>query len=350
MESYVVEAFGRPLTRLLRETPRPTGTQVLLRVRASGVCHSDVHLHDGFFDLGEGRKLDLSRSVPLPRVLGHEIAGTVVEAGPNAQGVSPGDARVAYPWIGCANCRLCSAGLEHLCGAPQVLGLQHDGGFADHVLVPHPRYLLAYDPLPAAQACTYACAGVTAYSALQKVQHGHGDEPLLILGAGGVGLSAIRLARVLMPATPILVAEVDHAKWDTARAAGATEAFDPTADGAAKTLMKNTGGGVSRAIDFVGAASTHTFGFGALRKAGTLVTVGLFGGVAPLHPVMVAMKAVSIVGSYVGSLAELAELLALARTHELPPLPIVTRTLAEAGASLDDLRQGRVRGRVVLEV
>ncbi len=349
MESYVVTSFGQPLSRLLRETPTPTGAQVLLKIKRSGVCHSDVHMHDGYFDLGGGNKLDMSRFMPLPRALGHEIAGTVVAIGPEAEGVAVDDARVAYPWIGCGQCRTCQAGDEHLCGAPQVLGVQHDGGFADHVIVPHARYLLAFDPIPASQACTYACAGVTAYSALKKVLHGHGDDPLLILGAGGVGLSAIRLARVMMPNTPLLVAEVDQGKWELARSAGASDVFDPNADGAARAFLKRTGGGVSRAIDFVGAAATYNFGFGALRKGGTLICVGLFGGTAALMPVMMAMKAVTITGSYVGSLAELGELLALARQNPLPPLPLVERPLADASSALDDLRSGQVRGRVVLE-
>jgi D-arabinose 1-dehydrogenase-like Zn-dependent alcohol dehydrogenase len=351
MESYVVESFGQPLTRLLRPTPVPTGSKVLIKVRSCGVCHSDVHMHDGYFDLGAS-KLDMTRFMPLPRALGHEIAGTVVAIGPNAEGVRVGDQRVVYPWIGCGSCPTCAAGEEQLCNAPNVVGVQQDGGFADHVLVPHARYTLPYGRLLAEQACTLACAGITAYSAVKKVMLAQkpqtDSEPLLIIGAGGVGLSAIRLARHLMPHTPLIVAELDAAKRALAIEAGAAEAFDPNAEGASKALMKRTGGGVLRAIDFVGAAATFTFGFGALRKGGTMVCVGLFGGTAALMPVLLAMKAVTLMGSYVGTLSELAELIALSQQHPLPPLPVSVRPLHEASQALDDLREGRVQGRVVL--
>ncbi|MEK9721711.1 MAG: alcohol dehydrogenase, partial [Quisquiliibacterium sp.] len=324
MLSYQVEAFGKPLAQVLRDTPQPTGTEVLVRIGSCGVCHSDVHLQDGYFDLGGGNRLDMSRPMQLPRTLGHEIAGTVAALGPQASGVALGDQRVVYPWIGCGQCTACAQGEEHLCNAPQALGVNRDGGFADHVRVPHPRYLLAYDPLPQEQACTLACSGLTAYSALRKAGAVGEKDPLLIIGAGGVGLSGIRLARPWFGVAPV-VAEIDKTKWDIARDAGAGELIDPSAEGAGKALFKATGGGVAAAVDFVGAASSFAFGFGALRKGGRLVCVGLIGGATTIVPAMVSMRAVSVIGSYVGSLQELEELLAIARQGKLPPMPITNR-------------------------
>lgn len=348
MLSHQLEAFGRPLAQVLRDTPVPQGSEVLLQVAACGVCHSDVHLQDGYFALGEGQQLDVSRSVQPPRTLGHEIAGTVVAVGPEVGAdVAVGDRRVVYPWIGCGGCALCRAGDEHLCGAPQALGINRDGGFADHVLVPHPRYLLDFDPLPAEQACVLACSGLTAYSALLKAAPLAAGEALLIIGAGGVGLSGIRMARQLFQ-TPPIVAEIDRSKWDLAREAGAGDVIDPAADGALKALLKASGGGVVAAVDFVGAAASFAFGFGALRKGGRLVCVGLFGGATPLLPVMVAMKAVCITGSYVGSLQQMHELMAIARAGRLPGMPLTPQPLAGASQALADLKAGRIRGRTVL--
>jgi alcohol dehydrogenase/propanol-preferring alcohol dehydrogenase len=345
---YPVEAFGKPLAQALRETPVPQGTEVLLRVGHCGVCHSDLHLQDGYYELGDGARLDVTKGVGLPRVLGHEIAGTVVALGPEARGVKIGDHRVVYPWLGCGQCSTCARGDQHLCPYPQAIGVHRDGGFADHVLVRHADVLLDPGALPPAQACTYACAGVTAYSALKKAGPlGHGDT-LLVIGAGGVGLSAIRLAQRLVPDARLVAAEVDAAKWDLAREAGAADVIDPRADGAARALVKATQGGVAAAIDFVGAGASFAFGLGALRKGGKLVCVGLMGGASTVTPVMLAMKAVTITGSYVGSLAELRELFALAHEQPLPALPIDERPLAQASAALDDLRAGLVRGRVVL--
>ena len=348
MVSYQIEEFGKPLAQALRETPVPQGSEVLLKVGSCGVCHSDLHLSDGYFDLGDGARLDLSRGIAPPRTLGHEIAGTVVALGPDAQGVAIGDRRVVYPWIGCGHCNQCAAGDEQLCAAPRALGIQRDGGFADHVLVPHARYLLDFDPLPEAQACTYACSGLTAYAALKKAAPLTAADPLLIIGAGGVGLSAIRLARQ-MYATPPIVAEIDKAKWDTALDAGAGQLIDPGDAGALKALMKASGGGVAAAIDFVGAASSFAFGLGALRKGGRLVCVGLFGGASPVATALLPLRAVSIIGSYVGSLAEMQAVLAIARSGVLPELPVSTQPLATASQALADLRAGRVRGRTILE-
>jgi len=229
-----------------------------------------------------------------------------------------------------------------------VLGLHRAGGFADHVLVPDARVLVDPGRVPLAQACTYACAGITAYAALKKAAPLAAGDTLLVIGAGGVGLSGVRLAKKLCPQATVVVAEVDASKAGIARDAGASEVIDPTAADAAKALVKATRGGVAAAIDFVGAGSSFAFGLGALRKGGRLVCVGLFGGSAPVVPVMLAMKAVSILGSYVGTLQDLRELMALAQDGSLPALAITERPLADAPAALDDLRAGRVRGRVVL--
>jgi D-arabinose 1-dehydrogenase-like Zn-dependent alcohol dehydrogenase len=231
--------------------------------------------------------------------------------------------------------------------APRALGINRDGGFADHVLVPHPRYLFAYDPLPEAQACTYACSGLTAYGALKKCAPLGAADTLLIIGAGGVGLSGVRMAAAALGVRPV-VAEIDRSKWDLAREAGAADCLDPTDTDATKAFMKSSGGAAA-AIDFVGAAATFSYGLSALRKAGKLVCVGLFGGSAPVMPATLPLRAVTITGSYVGSLAEMGEVMALARQGGLNPLPVTTRPLAEANEALEALRSGVIRGRVVLQ-
>ncbi len=351
MHSYRLENFGRPLVEATAATPVPRGHEVVVRVGSCGVCHSDVHLADGYFDLGNGAKVGLANSVSPPRTLGHEIAGTVVAVGDDVDGVAPGDERVVYPWIGCGRCATCAAGDEQLCNQPRVIGINVDGGFADHVLVPHEKYLFDYAPLSEEQACTYACSGLTAFGALKKVAAafaGDAGRRLLIVGAGGVGLSGIRMAARLGLPAPI-VAEVDRTKWSIAREAGAMELVDPKADGAARALMKSTGGGVDAAIDFVGAGESFAFGFGVLRKGGLLVSVGLFGGATSLSPAMIALKAVRVAGSYVGSPAEMREMMAMARADALPELPLAPVPLSAANATLEALKEGRVRGRAILK-
>lgn len=347
MRSFQVQQFGMPLAEVVGPEPSPRGTEVVIEITACGVCHSDVHLWDGHFDLGDGKRLDATRIIAPPRTLGHEIVGTISALGPDAKGVAVGDRRVVFPWIGCGGCAMCAAGDEHLCNAPRALGIHRDGGFAQLVVVPDPKYLLEFDPLSDEQACTYACSGLTAASALDKAGKLGPNDRLLVVGAGGVGLSGIRLAQTMCGTAPI-VAEIDQSKWDIARAAGAAECIDPAADGTIRNLMKSTGGGVAAAIDFVGSGSTFSFGFNALRKAGKLISVGLFGGAAPVSPAMIAMKAVTVTGSYVGSLAEMRDLMRIARSGMLPALPVATRPLAAVNEALSDLKHGRVRGRVVL--
>lgn len=347
MLSYSLEAFGKPLAQVLRETPHPVGTEVVVRVGSCGLCHSDIHLQDGYFDLGNGNKLDLSRGIAPPRVLGHEIAGTVAAVGPDATGIAVGDRRVVFPWIGCTACGPCGNGHEELCMAPRALGLNRDGGFADHVLVPHPRYLFAYDPLPESQACTYACSGLTAYGALKKCAPLGAGDTLLVIGAGGVGLSGVRMAAAALGVSPV-VAEIDRSKWDLAREAGATDCLDPTDADGFKAFMKASGGAAA-VIDFVGAAATFSFGLSALRKGGKLVCVGLFGGAAAVMPAMLPLRAVTITGSYVGSLSEMGEMMALARQGKLPAMAVTPRPLAEVNEALSALRSGAIRGRAVLQ-
>lgn len=341
MTSYRVTTFGRALERMVEPVPRPAGTHVLLRVVASGVCHSDLHIAGGSFDLGRGRRLDLS-AVDLPRTLGHEIAGEVIAAGPEAE-VELGARRLVYPWIGCGTCALCRAGEEHLCARPQSLGFARDGGFADYVLVPHPRYLLDYGTLAPEVAATYACAGLTAFGALRKVTPPSAENPLLIVGAGGVGESAIRLAARLH-AHPPVVADVAAPKRANALAAGASAAFDP-ADATARRGAR--GDGFAAVIDFVGSESSIELALAMVRKGGTVVVVGLYGGLLELALPLIPLRALTLRGSYVGSLDELRELLALAQT-DAPQVHVVTRPLAGAQQALDALRDGTVIGRSVL--
>ncbi len=347
MRSRDVTAFGRPLAEALRAMPKPTGSEVLLCVGASGVCHSDLHVWEGEFDLGQGRTLDYRPLLTLPLTLGHEMAGEVAAVGPDAHDVRVGDRRVVYPWIGCGDCPCCAAGEEHLCAKPRTLGIRRPGGFATHVLVPHPRYLFDYGSLHEDFACTCACSGLTAYSALLKAGCAGAEDPLMIIGAGGVGLAAIGMARSVHGLAP-WVAEIDAVKARAALDAGAAQVVDPRDEGVAAELLQ-AGGGMAAVVDCVGSEASVAFGLSLLRKGGRLVLVGLFGGSHALQLPLLPLRAISIVGSFVGSPAEFGELMALARAGGLREIPLQTRTLGEAQSAFDALKAGHVVGRVVLK-
>jgi alcohol dehydrogenase len=305
-----------------------------------------VHLQDGYFVLGGEKKLDVTSGRALPFTLGHEIAGVVERVGPQAQGAVAGQEVAVFPWIGCGACPACAMGDENLCAAPRHLGVYVDGGFATHVLVPHPRYLLDYAPLPAALAAAYMCSGLTAYAALKRLAQHAARGPALLVGLGGVGMMGLALARAMFPFAP-LAADIDAKKREAALAAGAAAAFDPADPAARKAILAATGG-VFAACDFVGSDRSLQFALGALAKGGKIVVTGLIGGTYTTPIAMFPLRAMTIEGTLVGRLDEAREMLALARAGKVAPVPIAERPLAAAQASLDDLRNGRIVGRVVL--
>ncbi len=348
MLSYRIIEWGKPLEARGQPTPDPRGTEVLIRIMACGVCHSDLHIWDGYFDMGGGQRVTLAeRGVDLPFTMGHEIVGEVAALGPDADGVAVGDKRLVYPWIGCRRCAHCAADHDILCVRPEYLGTRVQGGYSDHVVVPHPKYLIDHTGVPGNLACTYACAGLTAYSALMKVAPLGEDDPYLIIGAGGVGLSAVHIATAVMKGR-MIVADVDATKRAAARQGGSVETIDNGEDGAVEKLLELTKGGVAAALDFVGAPATSRFGIDALRKGGTHVVVGLYGDAMSIPLPLFPFKLMTVRGSFTGTLDEMRALMKLVKAGKVPPIPIEPRPLAEATRSLTDLRGGRVVGRVVL--
>ncbi len=343
MISYETTDPGAPLARVERPTPEPTDTQVLLKMVACGVCHSDIHLHDGAFELGNGKQLDVAQQ---GQILGHEIFGEVVAVGPNAKGVTIGDRRVVFPWIGCGECAACQRGEEQLCTPGRALGIVRPGGFADHVLVPHTRYLFDKGDVPDSLAATYACSGLTAYGALNKVGELGSLDRVVIIGAGGVGMMAIQIAISVFGINPIVV-DIDESKLEAARQLGVEATYNSADPQTARDLRKVTGGAYA-AIDFVGAEASVAYGLGCLRKGGKLIIVGLYGGSLTMPIPFIPMNARIIQGSYVGTLHEMGELMALVREGKIAPIEIHERPLSEATDALSDLKAGKVRGRQVL--
>jgi propanol-preferring alcohol dehydrogenase len=354
MKSFQVVDFNAPLKEVEQPTPSPAGTQVLIRVKAAGVCHSDLHIWEGGYELGHGRKpLSLKdRGVSLPRTMGHETVGEVVSFGPDVKesdkgGLKVGDIALAYPWLGCGKCPTCLAGDENMCAIkPNALGVYCDGGYADHMTVPHPKYLLNLKGLDPVTAAPYACSGVTTYSALKKVEKDL-NTPIVIFGAGGLGLMALSLLKA-MGGKGAIVVDIDARKREAAEAAGALATVDGKAPDALEQLVKKAGEPIRAAIDLVGNAATTQLGFDCLTKGGKLVVVGLFGGGAPWALPLIPIKAIAIQGSYVGNLRETQELLDLVRAKKIPPIPVTPMPLAKANEALLDLQKGRLVGRAVL--
>lgn len=348
MRRQSLVAYGQPLCETIVDCPTPRGTEVLVRVERCGVCHSDLHLQDGYFELGGERRLDITKDRPLPFTLGHEIAGVIEATGGDAADAIVGRRVAIYPWIGCGSCPACRAGEENMCSSHRHLGIAADGGFATHVLVPHPRYLFDYAPLPPGFAGLLMCSGLTAYSALKHLGDRAERAPVLLIGLGGVGMMGLTIARALLRQPPI-VADVDAEKRRAALAAGAAAAYDPADPQTRRAVMAATGG-LLAICDFVGSDKSLQFATGVLARGGKVVVTGLLGGTFSIAAAMIAIKAMSIEGTLTGTLAEAGELLSLARSGKMTPIPTHDRPLSQAQAALDDLRAGRIVGRTVLSV
>jgi D-arabinose 1-dehydrogenase-like Zn-dependent alcohol dehydrogenase len=347
MLSQSLVAFGAPLEAIETPTPVPHGTEVLLKVHHVGVCHSDVHIHDGYFDLGGGNRLPLGH-LKLPHTMGHEIEGEVLAAGKGALGVTIGTRYAVFPWIGCGDCAACTRGEENLCAKGRQLGCSPRiaGGYATHVLIPHPKYLLDYGVTDPALAAAYMCSGLTAFGAIKRVGTLLPDDQILVIGCGGVGLMGVQFARALTGKGPI-AADIDEHRLAAARNAGAIATYDTKDATASEKLFLQTGG-VFAAIDFVGSEASFGFANAVVRKGGKIIVVGLFGGSMSMPLPLFPLRALSLVGSFVGSLAEAEDMMVLVRAGKVDPVPLQTRPLSDAGKTLDDLRAGRITGRVVL--
>ena len=348
MRCYCVTHHGQPLELVERPLPQPQGTEVLLKVSAAGVCHTDLHLWEGHYDLGGGKKLTLAeRGIKPPLTLSHEIVGKVVGAGEAAGPVAPGRSVLVHPWIGCGECAACRRGEENLCIKPQSLGVVRPGGFAEYVIVPHPRYLVDIDGLDDAEAAPLACAGVTTYSALKKLGARIETDPVVIIGAGGLGLMAIEVLKALGGKGAIVV-DLDPVKREAALAAGAMQAIDARAPDAVAQIQQATGGGARAVLDLVGATPTVTLAIACSARGGHIVICGLMGGDLTLALPVIPMRPLTLQGSYVGTLQELRELVTLAQRRTMKPIPVTRRPLAEANDALMALHEGRIVGRTIL--
>jgi propanol-preferring alcohol dehydrogenase len=347
---------NKPLEVSELEIPKPSGNEVIVKVKAAGVCHSDLHLWEGGYDLGDGPFLKVTdRGVKYPVTPGHEIVGTVAEVGNDVKDVSVGDNVLVYPWIGEGECPACKAGNENLCDAPKSIGLFQDGGYAENVKVPHYKYLAKISGLDLDAATSLACSGLTAYNAVKKA-NANSPEYLVIIGAGGLGLIAIQLAKAITKAKIICV-DMDDKKFETAKKMGADFVVNTNVIGSISTgtggpvekiISICNGKGADSVIDFVNAPQTVKTALAVLRKRGNLVLVGLFGGSIDLSLVTIPLKSLTIQGAYTGNYNDMVELIDLAKKGVIKPVISKRYSIDEANEALENLKARKIIGRAVI--
>jgi len=336
MQAAVLHDFKQRLSVEEVARPHPDANEVLIQVEACGVCHSDLHVADGDWKQFAG-------IVKKPLVLGHEIAGRVVETGPSVQELQIGD-RVGVPWIHwtCGECEFCLEGNENLCPRQKITGVTVDGGYAELVKAPATHALRIPDSLSAAEAAPLFCAGVTVYRALK----GAGIEPgqrLAVFGVGGLGHLAVQFGCAL--GAEVTAIDLVEEKLELARSLGASYTLNAAATDAIKEVRRR--GGVHVALVTSASKVAYAAAFYSLRPTGMLLVVGLPADNICFPPIMMAAGEVRIQASAVGTRQDLREVLALAAAGKVR-CRVVTRPLSQANEALDQLRRGEVSGRIVL--
>src|SRR6266566_3744527 len=299
------------------ETPKPKGSQVLVKVQSSGVCHSDIHLWEGGYEGPHGLFLKTTdRGVNYPLTPGHEVAGIVDALGEQAEGFSKDDKVLVYPWIGEGLCPACRIGEENLCDKPRSLGVYMNGGYAEYVLIPSYKYLVKIsDGMDIDASATLSCSALTAYGAVKNANL-KPDDNVVIVGAGGLGLMAIQLAKAVTGAR-IIAMDLDDQKLAVAKKNGADITINSKKEDAVKAIMELTDKlGADAIIDFVNASKTVETHMQFLRRRARLVLVGLFGGELKLSLVTMPTRAYKIIGSYTGTIHDRIDFVSKKRSNQ----------------------------------
>jgi propanol-preferring alcohol dehydrogenase len=338
MKAAVLHEFKQPL--VFEEVPRPQlePRDVLIKVEACGVCHSDLHVADGDWS-------QLAAIVKRPLILGHEIAGLVIEKGEEVHDLRIGD-RVGIPWVHwtCGECEFCREGNENLCTKQKITGVTVDGGYAEFVKAPASHALKIPDSLSSVEAAPLFCAGVTVFRALKQAKISPGQR-LALFGVGGLGHLAVQIGRGL--GADITAIDISDEKLALAKSLGASTVLNAASSNVVKELRGK--GGVHVALVASAARAAYDTAFACVRPTGTLLVVGLPAENICFPPILMAAAEIRIQASAVGTRQDVREVLALASGGKIRCL-VGTRPLSEANEALDQLRNGQISGRIVLVI
>jgi D-arabinose 1-dehydrogenase-like Zn-dependent alcohol dehydrogenase len=317
-------------------------SDILIRMVAAGICHSDAHYRAG-----------ISKIDDLPLTLGHEVAGTVERVGKDVRNVSSGDRVCVHYLVSCGSCEFCVRGLEQFCRSGQMIGKHRDGGYAEFIKVPGANAFLLPDEIPFEVGAIMMCSSATALHALNKTRFKAG-ESIAIFGFGGLGFSAMQLARAF-DCGDVYVVEINPAKLAAAASMGAVVMDAGSTDPVDQIKEATEGTGVDLALELIGSAKTMRQAVLCLKPLGRAALVGLTDEAISLHPYTeLTNKEVEIIGVSDHLATELPTLIEFARTGKLrfPPdaLRVVDLDAAQINAALDALRDSIEHVRTVTKV
>jgi len=336
MKAAVLHEFGAALAIEDLPVPTPAADEVLIRIEACGVCHSDLHIVDG--DLPPFRAAAKQRLVP-----GHEVVGRVAARGTAVSHLEIGQ-RVGVAWLyhSCGACEQCREGNENMCRKGVITGLMVDGGYAEYMCAKASHALPVPDVLSAQEAAPLFCAGVTVYRALKNAGAGPGQR-VAVFGIGGLGHLAVQIAIAM--GAEVIGLDVSAEKLALATELGAARVADATDSGALKALAK--AGGVHVAIVSSAAKAAFDAALVVLRPGGTLAVVGLPPQPLTFPALALVGREIRVIGSAVGTRDDLRAVLALAAAGKLR-CRTESQPLAQINQVLDRMRGGGIYGRVVL--
>ena len=325
----------KPFAIVDADRPEPGPGEVVVRIVASGVCHSDLHIARGEFE-----------EVKYPITLGHEPAGYVYEVGEGITGLKKGQSVIVYPARGCGRCWFCLRGEENHCEDGKFIGFDQDGGYAEYLLVESPRYLFPLSGLSLDEAAPLGCAGITAYHAVKAkaLPVLHAGDYVVVIGVGGLGHVAIQLLKK-MSTCSIVAVDVRRRPLSLAEKLGSDQTVLAGKNMAAQ-VRRVAKKGVGAVIDFVGSTSTLTASYEMLRAGGRLVVVGAAGGHLKMNSGSTNGREVH--GSISGSLSEMRELVELARQKQFKVV-VKAYPLEQVNEVLKMLEEGHIEGRAVLK-
>jgi alcohol dehydrogenase, propanol-preferring len=337
MKAAIVREFKEPLTIEEIDTPRPAPDEVLLKIEACGVCHSDLHLAEGDWP-------QMMKIVKKPLILGHEVVGRVVETGTEVNNINVGD-RVGVAWIhyACGACELCLEGNENLCPKQQITGATVDGGFAELMKAKASHVVKVPDALTSEAAAPLFCAGVTVYRAIKKARLQQGQR-VAIFGIGGLGHLAVQIAKSF--GAEVIAIDVSDEKLAFARALGAARTINAATENTVKQMASL--GGAHVALVTSAAKAAYDTAFFSLRPGGTIVVIGLPAEPLTFSAIAMVAREVRIIASAVGTREDVREVLELAAAGKLH-CQIETRSLDQINETFEEMRQAKISGRAVLK-
>ncbi len=336
MKAAVLREFKKPLAIEEIGQPQPGAGEILIRIEACGVCHSDVHVADGDWP-------QFAKIVKTPLILGHEVAGVVTEKDAAVEDLKIGD-RVGMPWIywTCGECEFCREGNENLCRRQKVTGVTVDGGYAEFIKAPASHAVKIPDNLSSIQAAPLFCAGVTVHRALKRSGILPGQF-LAVFGIGGLGHLAVQFGQAL--GAEVVAIDISEEKLALARSLGVSATIDASTNNVIKELRNR--GGVHVSLVTTAARASYETAFHCLRPMGTLLVVGLPADPICFPAILMAAGEIRIQASTVGTREDLREVLAMAAAGNVR-CQVAARPLTEVNEALEQLRGGQVSGRLVL--